>query len=80
MERGYMEKWERERERWLISKQDLERLLRYLPDDGGSKNLWNVGKLYQTARRYNPEDRQLHARRRENLKSRLDLLCSGFRL
>jgi hypothetical protein len=29
--------------------------------------------IYQTTRRYNPEDSHLHARRRENLKSCLVL-------
>jgi hypothetical protein len=34
-------------------------------------------QLYQTTRRYNPEDSHLHTHRRENLKSYfLPLLCS----
>jgi hypothetical protein len=36
------------------------------PDDGGSKNLWNVGKILSD---YNPQDSHLHTRRRDNLKS-----------
>jgi hypothetical protein len=39
------------------------------PDDGGSKDLSNVGKLLPDYTRYNPEDSHLHAHRRENLKS-----------
>jgi hypothetical protein len=30
---------------------------------------WNIGKLYQTARRNNPENNHLHTRRLENSKS-----------
>jgi hypothetical protein len=36
------------------------------PDDGGSTDLWNVGKLIPV---HNPEDGHLHNNRRENLKS-----------
>jgi arylamine N-acetyltransferase len=40
------------------------------PDDVGSKYLSEtLTDFYQTTRRYNPEDRHLHTRRRENLKS-----------
>jgi hypothetical protein len=38
------------------------------PDDGGSTSETSVN-VYQTTRRYNPEDSHLHTRRRENLKS-----------
>jgi hypothetical protein len=40
------------------------------PDDGGSKHLWNVGKLLPdyTARN-NLKDSYLYTRRRKNLKS-----------
>jgi hypothetical protein len=47
----------------------------FQPDDGGSKYLWNVGKLYQSTRRYNPDDSHLHTHRRENLKSDLSVNC-----
>jgi hypothetical protein len=36
------------------------------PDDGGSKDLWNVGKFLPD---YNPEDSHLRTHRRENLKT-----------
>jgi hypothetical protein len=40
------------------------------PDDGGSNDFWNVGKILpDTTRCYNPEDIHLHTHRRENLKS-----------
>jgi hypothetical protein len=38
-------------------------------DDGGSKHLWNVGKLLpDCTAQQQPEDSHLHTRRRENLK------------
>jgi hypothetical protein len=39
------------------------------PDCGGSKDLWNVGKLYENTWWYIPNDSHLHTRRCENLKS-----------
>jgi hypothetical protein len=46
------------------------------PDDGGSKDLWNVGKLLPDYTVLQPRRQQFHTHRRENLKSYLDLI--GF--
>jgi hypothetical protein len=43
------------------------------PDDGGSKHLWNIGKLLPGTRSYNPEDSHLRTHCRENLKPCRDL-------
>jgi hypothetical protein len=45
-----------------------------MSDDGGSKHLWNVGRILPTVHRNIPEDSHLHTRRCENLKSH-DLNC-----
>jgi hypothetical protein len=39
------------------------------PDDGGSKDLWNVGKLLPDYTELQPIRRPFRTHRRENLKS-----------
>jgi hypothetical protein len=53
-----------------VSTSELDR-----SEDGGSKDLWNVGKLLP--RSYNPEDSHLRTHRSENLKSYLIMLGSN---
>jgi hypothetical protein len=40
-----------------------------MPDNGGNSDILNICQIYQTARRYNPEDSHYRARLLENLKS-----------
>jgi hypothetical protein len=44
-------------------------LVTHRPDDGGSKDLWNVGNLLPDYTALHPEDSHLRTHRRENLKS-----------
>jgi hypothetical protein len=42
---------------------------RSIRDDGGSKDLWNIGKLLPDYMAYNPEDSHLCTHHCENLES-----------